>query len=278
VTVAVHRDVVFASPAGFRPLSLDLYVPSPPARALCLYLHGGGWRVGRRADGPGRARNWSPSFFEQVAAMGLAVASIDYRLSGEAVFPAQSEDVAEAAGFLAKHRGDYGITTARTVAWGVSAGAQLAALLALTGAGGVPGLGGSDGVDAVVCWYAPTDLGALADDIDDAGGTSERGPESRESQLLGAPPAQRPDLAAAASPARFAHAGAPPFLLLHGAADRLVPPRQSQRLADALTAIGATATVELVAGATHMFPELDDGATRRVVERSVRFLLDPASG
>jgi acetyl esterase/lipase len=278
VTVTVHRDVVFASPAGFRPLSLDLYVPSPPAQALCLYLHGGGWRLGRRTDGPGRARNWSPSFFEQVAAMGLAVASIDYRLSGEAVFPAQSEDVAEAAGFLAKYRGDYGITTARTVAWGVSAGAQLAALLALTGAAGAPGLGGADSVDAVVCWYAPTDLGALADDIDDAGGTSERGPESRESQLLGAPPAQRPDLAAAASPARFARAGAPPFLLLHGAADRLVPPRQSQRLADALTATGGTATVELVAGATHMFPELDDDATRRVMERSVRFLLDPASG
>jgi acetyl esterase/lipase len=278
VTVIVHRDVVFASPVGFRPLSLDLYVPSAPAQALCLYLHGGGWRVGSRADGPGRARNWSPSFFEQVAAKGLAVASIDYRLSGEAVFPAPSEDVAEAAGFLAKHRGDYGITTARTVAWGVSAGAQLAALLALTEAGGAPGLGGADTVDAVVCWYAPTDLGALADDIDDAGGTSERGPESRESQLLGAPPAQRPDLAAAASPARFAHPGAPPFLLLHGAADRLVPPRQSQRLADALTATGATATVELVAGATHMFPELDDDATRRVVERSAGFLLDPASG
>jgi acetyl esterase/lipase len=284
VTITVHRDVVFASPVGFRPLSLDLYVPSAPAQALCLYLHGGGWRVGSRADGPGRARNWSPSFFEQVAAMGLAVASIDYRLSGEAVFPAQSEDVAEAAGFLAKHRGDYGITTARTVAWGVSAGAQLAALLALTeaggahGFGGTSGLGGADTVEAVVCWYAPTDLGALADDIDDAGGRSERGPESRESQLLGAPPAQRPDLAAAASPARFAHAGAPPFLLLHGAADRLVPPRQSQRLAGALTATGATATVELVAGATHMFPELDDDATRQVMERSVRFLLDPASG
>jgi acetyl esterase/lipase len=268
VTVSVHRDVIFASPVGFRPLSLDLYVPSRPAQALCLYLHGGGWRVGGRADGPGRAKNWSPSFFEQVAALGLAVASIDYRLSGEAVFPAQRDDVAAAARFLASRRGDHGITTSRTVAWGVSAGGHLAALHALT----------SPGVAAVVCWYPPTDLSALPGDIEDAGGTGEPGPESRESQLIGAPLTQRPDLADAASPVRFAHAGAPPFLFLHGSADELVPPRQSQRLAEALTAAGGTATVELVPGAGHMFPELDDAATRRAVERSARFLIEPARG
>ena len=264
----MHRDVIFSRPAGFRPLSLDLYVPARPAEAVCLYLHGGGWRVGGRADGPGRAKNWSPSFFEQVAALGLAVASIDYRLSGEAVFPAQRDDVAEAARFLASRRGDYGITTSRTVAWGVSAGGHLAALHALT----------SPGVAAVVCWYPPTDLGAVPDDIEDAGGTGERGPESRESQLIGAALTQRPDLADAASPVRFAHAGAPPFLFLHGAADELVPPRQSQRLAEALAAVGTAATVELVPGAGHMFPQLDDAATRRIVERSVRFLIEPARG
>ncbi|HMH91759.1 MAG TPA: alpha/beta hydrolase, partial [Streptosporangiaceae bacterium] len=154
--VTVHRDVIFASPAGFRPLSLDLYVPARPAEAVCLYLHGGGWRVGGRADGPGRAKNWSPSFFEQVAALGLAVASIDYRLSGEAVFPAQRDDVAAAARYLAARRGDHGITASRTVAWGVSAGGHLAALHALT----------SPGVDAVVCWYPPTDLSALPGDIE----------------------------------------------------------------------------------------------------------------
>jgi acetyl esterase/lipase len=270
--VAAYRDVIFSSPVGFRPLSLDLYVPSRPAGALCLYLHGGGWRVGGRADGPGRAKTWSPSFFEQVADLGLAVASIDYRLSGEAVFPAQRDDVAQAASFLAAHRGDYGITTSRTVAWGVSAGGHLAALHALTSGPA------EAGIDAVACWYTPTDLRALPGDIEDAGGTGDRGPGSREAGLIGAALADRPDLADAASPVRFARAGAPPFLFLHGAADGLVPPRQSQRLADALTAAGAVATVELVAGAGHMFPELDDDATRRVVERTAGFLLDPASG
>jgi acetyl esterase/lipase len=128
------------------------------------------------------------------------------------------------------------------------------------------------GLDAVVCWYPPTDLDALAGDCDEAGGHGERGPEARESQLLGAPVGERPDLAAAASPVRFAHPQAPPFLFLHGTADTLVPPRQSQRLADALTAAGAQATVELVDGAGHMFPGLDEPATTKLIERSVDFL------
>ena len=53
MTVTTYRDVVFSRPPGYRPLSLDLYVPDGPARGLCLYLHGGGWRVGSRSDGPG---------------------------------------------------------------------------------------------------------------------------------------------------------------------------------------------------------------------------------
>jgi acetyl esterase/lipase len=268
MTVTSYRDIVYSRPPGFRPVSLDLYVPAKPAQALCLYLHGGGWRLGSRSDGPGRARSWSPSFFERVAAMGLAVASVDYRLSGEAVFPAQLEDVSAAAGFLARERGGYGLATPRTVAWGVSAGGHLAAMLALTAP--------DPPVDAVVCWYTPADLNALPADVDEAGGRGDRGPGSRESQLIGAPLDDRPDLAEAASPVRFAHPGAPPFLLVHGTADELVPPRQSQRLAGALTAAGAPATVHLVDGASHMFPELDDEATAAVVERSVQFLLDQA--
>jgi acetyl esterase/lipase len=268
MTITVHRDLVYSRVPGYRPLSLDLYVPPGPARALCLYLHGGGWRVGSRSDGPGTARAWTPSFFERVAAMGLAMASVDYRLSGEARWPAQLEDVEAAATFLSLQRKPLGVPTPRTVAWGVSAGGHLAAMHALRSADAA--------LDAVVCWYPPTDLDALAGDCDEAGGHGERGPQARESQLLGAPVGERPDLAEAASPVRFAQASAPPFLLLHGTADVLVPPRQSRRLADALTTAGTQATVELVDGAGHMFPELDEAATTWVVERSVRFLCDPA--
>ncbi|MCU7729170.1 alpha/beta hydrolase [Actinoplanes sp. KI2] len=260
MTISVHRDVVYARHNGFRPLALDLYVP-PGAGTLCVYLHGGGWRTGSRREGPGPAASW---FFEEVASLGLAVAAVDYRLSGEAVFPAQLDDVQAALRFLRESHRAYGIASDRIVCWGTSAGGQLAALAAL--APGSP-------IAAAVCWYPPTDFDALAKDIEEAGGTGDRSAASREGQLIGAGLDDRPDLAAAASPVNFAHAGAPPFLLLHGTADRAVPPRQSARLASALTRVGAAAIVELIPGATHMFPELDQPAAREVVRRSVSFLL-----
>jgi acetyl esterase/lipase len=260
---AVHREVVYARPSGFRPLALDLYVPDG-ADTLCVYLHGGGWRVGSRTEGPGTAARWSePTFFERVAARGLAVASVDYRLSAEAVWPAQGDDVAAALAFLAERRDAYGIPGDRTVTWGVSAGGHLAALAALAG---------PRRIDAVVCWYPPTDLDALSKDIEEAGGRGNRSADSREGQLVGGALDTRPDVVADASPVSHVTAGAPPFLFLHGDADRSVPPRQSERLAGALRAVGARATVELVPGATHMFPELGDDATRAVLERSVDFL------
>ncbi|NUS07137.1 MAG: alpha/beta hydrolase, partial [Nonomuraea sp.] len=208
--VRVHREVTFARPVGFRPLSLDLYVPEA-AVALCLYLHGGGWRVGGRAEPPFP----DPSFFTRLAGLGLAVASVEYRLSGEARFPAQLDDATAAGLFLAEHRRDFGVTTDATVSWGVSAGGHLAALHALV----------SDPapVSAVVCWYPPTDLLALPDDIDAAGGRSDRGPDSREAGLLGGPATGLPGLARAASPVHAVRPGPPPFLLLHGDADDSVP-------------------------------------------------------
>jgi acetyl esterase/lipase len=234
--------------------ALDLHLPDGPAAALCVYLHGGGWRVGSRTD------ELCTGFFERVASAGLAVATVDYRLSTEAVFPAQLDDVRAAVDFLAGRRD----LPTRTVAWGVSAGGHLAALAAL--AAGSP-------VSAVVCWYPPTDFDALSKDIDEAGGHGDRGAGSREGQLIGAGIDERPDLAALAGPVNHVRPGAPPFLFLHGDRDLAVPLRQSERLASALTAAGGEATVETVPGAGHMFPELADDAKRALVDRSVRFLL-----
>ncbi len=267
MNVAVYRDVVYSRPVGFRPLALDLYVPAGGAPAVCMYLHGGGWRVGSRRDGPGPSADWSPSFFEQVAARGLALASIDYRLSGEARFPAACEDVRAAAAFLAIHADDYGLPET-SVVWGVSAGGHLGALHALQS------VGTDTPVAAAVCWYAPTDLDALAADILAVGGTPDRTADSREGMLLGGAIDDRLDLARAASPVSAVSMFAPPFLFVHGTADVAVPPRQSARLAEALTAAGGRASVELVPGATHMFPQLDAAALLDLVERSVRFLCD----
>jgi acetyl esterase/lipase len=271
--VNIFREVVYAQPLGFRPLALDLFVPAEPV-ATCLYLHGGGWRIGTRADGPEVGPNvprspWQPSFFERIAELGLAVASVEYRLSGEARFPAQLEDVENAARYLAEHRADFGISTDARVCWGASAGGHLAAMHALTTS--LP-------VSAAVCWYPPTDLVALPADIDDAGGQADRSGESREALLLGAAVGTRPELASAASPVHAVRPGAPPFLLLHGDKDTAVPPRQSHRLADALRTVGGHAVVEEVRGATHIFPELDDTTLWRLVERSARFLLAAVTG
>jgi acetyl esterase/lipase len=254
--ITVHRDVVYASPVGYRPLALDLYVPANP-RSLCVYVHGGGWRISSRREGP-----CLDDFFDVVAARGLAVASVDYRLSAEAPYPAQLSDVAAAVGYLDAHRAGYGLPARGTVAWGDSAGGHLAAMYGLTAP-----------VDAVVCWYPPTDLDALSRDVDDAGGHGNRGADAAESGLIGYPLDERPDLVAAASPVTHVPADPPPFLFLHGTADLVVPPRQSQRLADALVAAGGQATVELVDGAGHVFPELSEAALRRLVDRSVSFLL-----
>lgn len=248
------RGIVYATIDGFRPLALDLQVP-PGATTLCVYLHGGGWRKGSRRQEP------APGFFDLATAMGMGVASVEYRLSGEAVYPAQQEDVTAALEFLAA----FGHGCTRTVVWGASAGGQLAAIAALT----------RPAIEAAVCWYPPTDFEALSKDIAAVGGEGDRSASSREGQLIGAALDERPDLAAAASPVTYVRAGAPPFLFVHGTADRAVPARQSERLAVALREAGGSATVDLIPGAGHMFPELDNAALQPVMRRSVEFLLAP---
>lgn len=274
---AVHGDVVFATRPGFRPLALDLYVPDEPA-ALCLYLHGGGWRVGSRREGPGCFRHEGRRFFELLAGLGLAVASLDYRLSGEAHYPAQQDDVAAAAAYLRDHASEFGLPPLPTVVWGASAGGQLAAIHALDH---------PDEISAAVCWYPPTDLTVLPDDVSGAardvvtGSTPVGGAElvtgssapSREEALIGYPLGERPDLYARASAVTHVGAVAPPFLLVHGSADVDVPPSQSHRLAETLEAAGHRVEVDLVPGATHMFPELDEPALTALAHRSADFLL-----
>jgi len=263
----ILREVVYATVEGYRPLALDLYLPPAlPPRAVCLYLHGGGWRIGSRRAGPGPISADSGLRFERMAARGLAVASVAYRLSGEATFPAQRDDVLAASAFLDAHREQLRLGAAPFVVWGVSAGGQLAALRALDPQAQPP-------IARAVCWYPVTDLAALPDDADAAGGTGDHSSGSREAQLLGAPAPQVPELAAQASPVSQVRPGAPPFLLVHGDADVDVPIRQSQRLADALRAAGGEATVETVPGQGHLFRTIDPGALDALIDRCVDFLL-----
>ncbi|MEU8637759.1 alpha/beta hydrolase [Amycolatopsis sp. NPDC048633] len=231
--MTVYREVL-----GFRPLELDLHLPSSsgPFPAI-VYLHGGGWRRGSRQT------TIPASLCSTLASRGFAVAAVDYRLSGEAQFPAQLDDVRAAVDWLQSE-----VDCARTFLWGESAGAHLALLAALDG--------GS--VDGVVAWYPPTDLLGLDGDV------------SRETQLLGVSPRDNPALARQASPLSFVREDAPPILLMHGDADDMVPPDQSVRLASALRAVGAPVELDLVPGARHMWADAQDlGA---IVDRSVQFL------
>jgi acetyl esterase/lipase len=260
--IATH-GIVYATVPGYRPLALDLYCGQNP-QALCVYLHGGGWRMGNRRNAPGPVGPSAVRYFTRMATAGLAVASIDYRLSGEARFPAQLEDLTAAVAFLREHGDEHGVGRLPLTLWGASAGAHLAALGALTT---LPD------VAAVSCWSAPSELAALAGDLDALGETGDRGSESREALLLGAPPSEVTELAAEASPAVQARSVSTAFLLVHGNADTNVPLAQSERFAAALRVAGTSVKMLTVDGCNHFYSTIAEHRLDALVDDTIQFLL-----
>lgn len=262
-TVRTHE---YATVPGFRPLLLDLHRPAVEGPVpLVAFVHGGGWLAGSRAGFGPMYADWDPSPFAEIVAAGLAVASVDYRLSGEARFPAQLDDVTAALSWLRGHAAALGLDVDRVTLWGESAGGHLAALAGLTW----------PGVAAVVDWYGPADLTTIAvDAAADPAVTGDPGaPDSRESLLLGAPAAELPEAAQAASPVHRVHADAPPFLIVHGTGDGAVPVAQSLRLAEALASGGGSAELRLLDGADHLWLG-DPAAARTAFDSSLAFVLD----
>uniref|UniRef100_UPI00110CA695 alpha/beta hydrolase n=1 Tax=Modestobacter excelsi TaxID=2213161 RepID=UPI00110CA695 len=267
--VRVLSGVPYAALPGARPLELDLYLPAGPTPApVVVFLHGGGWRLGSRHTAGPAYRGADPTPFEQVAQAGIAVASVDYRLSGEAVWPAQLHDAKAAVRWLRSRADEVGIDPDRIASWGESAGGHLAELLGLTTddaalEGDVGVTGPSSRVTAVAAWYAPSDLVGFTTDL----GTDPTDRETREAQLLGAPAAEVPDRATQASPVTHASPAAPPVLLLHGRADRFVPCVQSERLAERLPDV----ELHTYDGADHMWLGAPDAATDALA-RTTAFL------
>ncbi|MEO8261382.1 MAG: alpha/beta hydrolase [Pseudolysinimonas sp.] len=255
----VLRDVVFAEHPGFRPVSLDLHLPaSEGPHLVVLQLHGGGWRVGTRAVFTplvSEARS-----FGRITAAGLAVVAADYRLSGEATFPAQVDDVERALDWIAEHGPQHGLDPQRVVLWGGSAGGTLAALTAFRH---------PDRVRGVIDWYGVSDLLAMA--------TKDATAGSREALWLGAPAADIPEVAIAASPVRQVAPDSPPFLLAHGADDTDVPASQSESLAAALVAAGVSAELHVIPNVGHFWREADEEVTDRIFDEAIDFALKVTS-
>jgi acetyl esterase/lipase len=273
--VRQYVGLTYAATAGYRPLQLDLWVPDsaqPPP--LVVWIHGGGWMIGDRRYLPETLR--PDQLFDALVGAGLAVATIDYRLALEAPFPAQLHDAKAAVRYLRAHADELGISTERIGVWGESAGGHLAALVGLTGRrtdleGGIGVAGPSSAVDVIVDWYGPADFTTMprmtppphiAAKLEPAMHTP---PE--ESLVAGLDDAARAD----ASPVTHVTADAPPFLLVHGTADWLVPYDQSEQLHAALTGAGVDCRLEPVQNAQHIFDGCDD--VDAVVQLSVDYLV-----
>jgi acetyl esterase/lipase len=261
---AAYQAVTFALRPGFRPLLLDLAVPDGLAgpAPVVVWLHGGAFLSGDRRFLPDTLRPGSVP--RALLAAGLATATIDYRLSGEARFPAQLNDVLTAWEYLHTYRERLNIDTGRLALWGESAGAMLAALAGLT----VAADSAAPQAKAVACWYPPTDL--RSPDL------SPEATDSPEALLLGGAPATLPALATRASPVANVRAGAPPFLLVHGDADPFVPASQSRALHDALRKAGNDSTLRLVPGAGHCFTDCADPDS--LIREAVAFLAERLAG
>ena len=216
----------------------------------------------------------NPAGADEFLAAGYAVASVDYRLSGEALAPAQIQDVKAAVRFLRANAAKYNLDPQKFAAFGQSAGGNLVALLGTScGVAALEGaeLGNADQsscVQAVVDWFGPTDF--LQMDKQFAGTScpvTHDAADSPESQLVGAPIQTVPDKVKLVNPITYVTAEAPAFLIQHGTADCNVPPQQGQLLYDALkAAIGSDkATLTFLEGAGHGGSQFSDAANMKVV-------------
>jgi len=268
------RNVVYATPFGYRPLMMDVTIPKGTGpHPLVVFIHGGAWAIGspkitnpvyRKMDFLGRLEN-----------AGFAVACISYRFSEEAKFPTQLHDCKAAIRYLRKHAPIFGIDPKRFATFGDSAGGHLATLVGLTGTtkameGNVGVTKGSSAVQAVVNWFGPTRFLTMAKEKRalKSWGNSDA-PDSPESLLVGGAIQKLKAKTRAASPITYVRKGAPPTLLQYGDTDRLVPLAQGEALYAALKAKGNDVTLQVIKGADHCFWGVDGTP---IVDEVIRFL------
>ena len=240
---------------GHERQKLDLYLPEKADGPLpvVVWVHGGAWRNG--------SKEGCPAVF--LSGKGYAVASINYRLSQQAVFPAQIEDCKAAIRWLRANAKKYNLDPDHVGVWGGSAGGHLVALLGTTG--GVKELEGKGGnldqssrVQCVVDWFGHSDFR-------DAPGARDN-PMHPVAQLLGGTISKEKEKAALASPVVHITKDCPPFLIMHGDQDRPVPLPQSKMLAEALKKANVPVTLVILEGAGHGGPEFYKEENRKRIE------------
>lgn len=269
-------DQTYATMSGFRPLTLDLYLPARQASGgapAIIYVHGGGWTSGHTRHA-GAFENW-PEVLASIAATGYVVASVNYRLSAEAASPAAEHDVKSAVRWLRAHAARYNVDKGRVGIWGGSAGGQLAALAGTSC--GVQALEPSaaddkapvesDCVQAVVAWYGVFDLTPLA---------STGVPPPTVASYLGCEEGScSEDKIAPASAIRFVDRSDPPFLLIHGALDKTVALSQSEKFHAALLAGAVKSQLLVLPDVDHSFvggtAELTRSASLRALHATIDF-------
>lgn len=246
-------DVLYATLPGYRPLRLDLYRQSGTTapQPLVVFLHGGGWAQANPRAGAA-FRNF-PAVLAALAKRGYVVASVEFRQSSEAPFPAQLDDVQAAIRFLRANAGRLGIDGSRVALWGMSSGAHLAALDAVHCAEGAC-------VQALVGWFGPYDLEAYV---------REQPDHAVVKQLLRCNPAGcSAEALRGASPSNYVDAGDPPALLLQGQADAMSA-SQPTNFAARLRAAGVAADVVLLPGVKHGFVGQDEASTKAATKAAL---------
>ena len=243
--VNVLREVAYV-PDGHERQKLDLYLPTEAPtdgkRPLIIWVHGGAWRAGSKQNCPARR------FLDD----GYAVASVNYRLSQHAVFPAQIADCKAAIRWLRANAEEHGYDPDRFGVWGSSAGGHLVALLGT--AGDVndfdvgPNAGVSSRVQAVCDFFGPTDFTKMSRF---PSRMDHDAPDSPESRLVGGAVQENNDKVQRANPITYVTKDDPPFLIVHGDKDPLVPHNQSEILYEALKAAGVETTFYTVRGGGH---------------------------
>ena len=244
-----ERDLRYGDAPG-RGHLLDLYLPekSTAPLPLIIWIHGGGWSGGDKQGCP--ALSMIPR--------GYAVASLNYRLVPEAIFPAQIFDCKGAIRYLRAHAKQYNLDPDHFGVWGGSAGGHLVALLGTSIdvkelEGDIGGnIDQSSRVQCVCDWFGPTDMSVFFDQADRVPNIFKADPnKSPIAALFGGPVKEHLELVKQANPITFVKKDNPPFLIVHGDKDTLVPVAQSEILADALKAVGVEVHLEVMAGAGH---------------------------